>query len=344
MKIRNLSAIAILVVISLSACKTKKAEEESTYDSIPVKTMTVEYTTESAKVLVSGNIEGNKTVRLGFMVAGKIDFIAAEEGETIKKGQLLASLDSENYSIAKDMADAKLDQAQDDYTRLNELHQRRSISESDYSKVSNALKVAKAQQRLQSKNLEDTKLFSPIKGVLLKKGVEEGEIIDKGLQLFAVSDIYTVKANASVPESELQHVKIGNSASVYIASLDSSFTGKIVEIGTLADPATRTFNVKVELQNQQLLIRPGMTAELNLDFGQTTQIIALPAEAVLRDLDNSAYVYVIDKTDDKAFKRLVTLGKIIGNKIEITSGLSDQDTVVVAGQFKLTNGCSVIFK
>ena len=337
-------AVIALAILALNGCQNRKSANEKSEQPISVRTQKIGETILENTITLSANMEGNKTVRLGFMVPGKIDYIAAEEGEAVQKGELLASLEQESYRIALEMADAQLDQAQDDYKRLNELHKRNSLSESDYSKITNSLRVARAQQHLQAKNLADTRLLSPIKGVLLKKGTEVGEIIDKGLPLFVISDIYTMKANASIPEAELHRIKIGDKASVYLAALDSTVNGKILEIGTLADAATRTFSIKVELNNPDLLIRPGMTAEVKLQTNTRSTVISIPAEAILHDGDNSSYVYVVDTTAGKAFKRMVSLGEIRQNNIQITSGLNENDLLVVAGQFKLHNGSAISIK
>ncbi len=192
MKIKYFFSLMLIAIIGFAGCKGKKSIDKNANEAIPVTVQKLQIVSVNEEISASANIEGNKTVKLGFMVAGKINYIAAEEGATIKVGQLLASLDPENYSIAKEMADANLNQAQDDYNRLSIMHNRKSISESDFSKVSNALKVAQAQQHLQVKNLSDTKIYAPINGVLLKKGTEVGEIIGTGLPLFVVSNIQTV--------------------------------------------------------------------------------------------------------------------------------------------------------
>jgi RND family efflux transporter, MFP subunit len=344
MKEKILILTLLVASLYLWSCGEKKETENNGDRVIPVNVKPIQMSTTRQEVTVTGNIEGNKTVRLGFMVAGKINYIAAEEGRNIRAGQLLASLDPESYRIGKDMADANLAQAQDEYSRLNLMHDRKSISESDFSKISNTLKVAKAQQHLQNKNLSDTRLYSPINGILLKKGAEKGEIVSIGMPLFVVSDIRSVKVNASVPESDLHGLHIGNIANVYVASLDATFTGKITEIGSLAEASTRTFNVKVELKNPELRIRPGMTAEVRIQTDKTRQSIAIPAEAILHDVDNSSYVYVADNTKKRAFKRKIALGTIQGNDIEIMSGLDTGDLLVITGQQKLSNGSAITLK
>lgn len=344
MNLNQVFAVTVIATIGFGGCKTKKETDSVGNDAIAIQMYKVQNISSNKGIKVSGNIEGYKTVRLGFMVAGKINFIALEEGETIQAGQLLSSLESENYSIAKDIADANLDQTQDEFNRLNQMYERKSISESDFSKITNALRIAKAQQRLQAKNLSDTKLYSTLSGVLLKKGAEVGEIINTGMPLFVVSDISKVKVNASVPESELHLLNIGNEAKVYVSSLDSTFIGRVSEIGSVAEAETRTFAVKVELKNNQFLIRPGMTAEVQFSTNQSEQHSSIPAEAVLHDIDNSSYVYTVDTTKNQAFKRNVSLGDISGNQIEVISGLNLGEMVVISGQYKLSNGSVITSK
>ncbi len=344
MKIKKICPVLFITALGLVSCKTNDTHEQNEAEVFAVETQQIKATSSSKQLKVSGNIEGNKTVRLGFLVAGKINYIAAQEGETIEKGMVLASLDPESYEIGLEMADANLSQMQDDYNRLQELYNRNSVTESDFVKITNGLRAAKAKRRLQAKNLEETKLYSPIKGVMLKRGVEEGEIIDQGMPVFGVSDIYKVKVIAAVPEMELRFVKLGKHARVYVPSLDSTFTGKIIEIGTLAEPTTRTFNVKIELNNPDLLIRPGMTAEINIITDEMISQITLPANAILHDANNASYVYVVDTAVDKAFKRTVSLGKIIGDDIQIMSGLNLTDIVIVSGQHKLSNGALIKVK
>jgi len=343
MRKNMLSLFFILTALMMNSCTEEPANKRA-MDPVPVISQKVERVSVNREISASGNIEGNKTARLGFPVAGKINYIAGEEGMTIGAGKLLAGLDPENYRIAKEMADANLAQVQDEFNRLSVMLERKSLSEADFSKISNALKAAKAQQQLQNKNLLDTRLYAPFHGVLLKKGAETGEIINAGMPLFVLSDISRVKVSASIPETDLPQVKPGAGAHVYIAAIDSTMTGRIIEVGSVSEPTTRAFNVKIELKNPGLKIRPGMTADVKIASGQQTEIIAVPAEAVLRDLDNSSGIFVVDEKKSQAFKRKVSLGRMTGNNIEITSGIRPDEIIVVGGQHKLNDGSFVTFK
>lgn len=328
--------IALCLAVSCKNRNTPASGGEPA--AIAVKTEEVKSQTVNAQIAVSGNIEGFTTVNLGFMVPGKINYESAIEGENIKKGQLIASLDPTNYSIAKAQADVQLSSTVDEFNRLKILHAGKSLSEADFSKISFSLQQARLQQQLQQKNLNDTRLYSPISGVLLKKHAEEGEIVSVGMPLFTVSDIRKIKVLAYVPEGELHEIKLGQTADVSITALGKTFGGKVIEIGSAADATSRAFAIKIEVENPGLLIRSGMIADARMTGSNKKQTILLPAECIQQDLANQSYVFVVDNTQNKAFKRRVSLGSMFSNKIEIVSGLSDKEIVVTSGQKKLSDG------
>ena len=221
------------------------------------------------------------------------------------------------------------------------MHDRTSVSESDFKKISFALDEAYTQQRLQGKNLSDTKLYSPISGVLLKKLAETGEITGVGNPILVIADISTVKVNAYIPENELHNIQLGQKATVQISALDSSFQGKVTEVGSAADPSSRAFTIKVEVPNPKLLIRPGMVAEIKLSSKESHAAITVSAEAVLHNTNEESYVYVIDPEQKKAFIHNVSTGQLVDNRIEITNGLNNGNIIVTGGQQKLSNGAFV---
>jgi RND family efflux transporter MFP subunit len=333
---------AFLTILLLAGCTGKKSNPVTNETAIPVLTTKASRIRSGTEISLSGNIEGSKTVRLGFLVAGKIDFIAANEGHLVAKGELLSSLDPTNYGIAKELADIQVNQVQDEYDRLKLMHDNKSLSESDFAKISYGLQQAKVQQKLHTKNLADTKLYSPISGILLKKLCEVGEITGVGIPLFVVSDIRKVKVSAFIPENELHNIKLGQDARVIVSSLNDTFNGRIIEVGSAADAASRAFSVKIEVENPKLFMRPGMIAEVTIVTGQDNELMVIPVETVLHDFNNQSFVYVVDESTGKAFKRSVSLGKVMDDKIEVISGLKETDLIVSGGQQKLVDGSPVI--
>lgn len=333
---------ALLTAILVTGCSGKRSNNVSDSYAVPVIAGKAARINAGKKISVSGNIEGFKTVRIGFLVAGKINYIAANEGEFVKKDQLVASLDPASYEIAKDLADIQVNQVQDEYDRLKIMHDNNSLSQSDFARITFGLQQAKTQQRLHTKNLADTKLYSPFSGVLLKKLCETGEITGAGMPLFVISEISKVKVSAFIPEDELHNIKIGQEATVNVSSVSDSLKGRITEVGSAADIASRSFSVRIVLDNPQLLVRPGMIAEISINAGRGEEIIAVPAQAVMHDYSNLSYVYVADTVTNKAFRRNVSPGRIFDDLIEITAGLNENELVITGGQQKLIDGSPVI--
>lgn len=342
--IRKEICLIVIASILIGSCRSGDQTSGKEDTAVPVITARAKKTPSNKNISLSGNIEGNRTVRLGFLVAGKIDFIAAEEGQMVQQGQLLASIDPASYSIAKEIADAQVTQVQDEYNRLKVMHDRNSISESDFTKISCGLQQALAQQKLHTKNLADTKLYAPFNGVLLKKLAEVGEITGVGIPLFVVSDIRRIKVTAFIPEDELYSIKLGQDAEVTVSSLPGTCHGKVTEVGSAADPASRAFTVKIEIDNPKLLIRPGMIAEVSLGSGVGKNILTIPMEAIQHDPANLSYVYVADSIKHKAFRRNVSLGQIMGSQIEITSGLAENEIIVTGGQQRLVDGANINYE
>lgn len=331
-------ALLLVFAIGLNGCHNdiNKGVQQKT---IPVVTEKAEENSVTQDVFVSGNIEGNKTVKLGFMVTGKIEQISVSEGQNVAYGQLIATLDASRYTIAKEITDIQVNQAADEYSRLKTMYDRNSVSESDYKKIDFTLQGAKAQQKLQNKNLSDTKLYAPFRGVLLTKVSETGEIVAAGTPVLIVSDISKVKVNAYIPEHQLGQIRIGQTANVQISALGESFTGKITEVGSSADVTTRAFTVKIEVANPGLKIRPGMIAEVRLPATQQQSVLAIPASAILRTPEGQSYIFIADK--GQAFQRNLGVGNVYGDKIEIVSGLSAGETIITGGQQKLANGSKI---
>lgn len=337
----NILALVPLILF-LAACSSKEKGNEYGEDkSKSVKTEIVSSAPISDSVTYSGNVEGTTTVKLGFMVPGKINQIARKVGQFVSKGQLIATLETTNYALNKQLADVQLKETADEYQRLKLLHSRGSLSESDFSKMGFTLEKAQVQQQLEVKNLKDTRLYTPIDGILLSRQAEPGEIIAAGTPLFEIADIRRVSVLAFIPEGELSGLRIGQNASINIASLSKVFKGKITELGAIADAASRAFTIKIMVENNSLQIRPGMIATATIPIKALKTSIRLPAECIINDLGNQSYVYVVDKPSQKAFKRKVSLGKMMLNNIEILSGLSVGETVIVSGQTKLSDGALI---
>lgn len=332
--------LAIGVLTLLGACQKEPPEAPAAPPSIQAQHLRAQV--RRGDLSLSGSVEGSRTAKLGFLVAGKIAAISAQEGQEVRAGQILASLDPESYRLALEIADAALAQVQDEYDRLATLRTKGSVSESDFAKVTYGLRQAKAQRQLQAKNLADTRLVSEFSGVLLLRGAEIGEIVPSGTPLFTVASIDPVKVTAQVPEKDLRHLRIGQSAKLRIDAIDTTLVGKVVEVGALADATTRSFSVKLEVANPRHRLRPGMIARIAIASQDSSRSLLLPLACIQRRSEGDAVVFVVDSARSQVFEQRVSLGTVVGDSVEILSGLNEGAFVATQGVAKLHDAARIL--
>lgn len=291
----------------------------------------------------SGTIEPDNTAQVGFAVSGIVNNINVQEGQHVNTGQLLASIDATEYSNALAIADAGLEQAEDLYARLDGLYKKGSLPEKDYIDIKTKLAQAKANKSINAKRIADSRLLSPMSGIISSRVIERGSTAAPGVPAFTIIKTDQVYARISVPESEVGSLSNGMDVIVFIPTLSDTVKGRISIINPQADAVSRTYSVKVKLGNASGKLLPGMIAETNIQTRKSVDIIIIPATAVVRDADAIAYVYIATE-QNKAIRKRVTTGNLTGNnEVIITEGLTPGDKIIIAGQSRIKDGSSITF-
>ncbi|UOY08285.1 efflux RND transporter periplasmic adaptor subunit [Muricauda sp. SCSIO 64092] len=332
----------ILVKTTLILLLISCSEEKEAPKTIPVPKVSVKEikTVADAEAFhYSGTIEADNTVMLGFSVPGRVSQVVVQEGQKVNKGQLLAVVDATTYENAFDIAHAGLEQANDNYGRLKRLYEKGSLPERDYIAVKVAVAQANANKNLAAKNLSDTRLYAPFSGIITAKMTDMGATVAPGVPAFTIMKTDQVYAKAAIIESEISKLGIGRSATVEIPSLNESFTGMVAIVNPSADPLTRTFNVKVRLNNLENKLLPGMISNITIKTGNDIGAITVPTESIIRDADDILYVYVVE--GKRVIRKRISVDGFKGNEVVVTKGLSIGDKVVVAGQRDIRDGQTV---
>ncbi|MBD0776940.1 efflux RND transporter periplasmic adaptor subunit [Maribacter sp. ANRC-HE7] len=338
MKIHHLFFITALLILSSCSEKKEKVKESKV---LKVEITKIVSNTENETLSYSGTIEADNTVSLGFMVAGRVAEIYAQEGQKVKKGQLLASIEATSYKNAYDIADAGLELANDNYKRLDELYTKGSLPERDFIAVKVGLAQANANKNMAAKNLSDTKLYAPFAGMITAKLTEMGATVAPGVPAFTVMKTDKVYAKASISESEISKLKVGSEAQIEIPSMHKTFTGKVAIVNLSADAVTRTFNVKVRLDNSENQLLPGMISNIKIHTDNNQEVISIPAQAVVRDINDITYAFIVE--NNKAIKKRVDIGDFKGNQVVITKGISAGDLLISKGYTNVKDGQEVTF-
>lgn len=325
----------IIAAICLMASCNKKTEDPKTQkQATKPKVEVVQVTTEEVEQLYeyTSVVEAEAVNNIAPTIAGRIDKIYVEVGDRVTKGQKLVSMDASNLDQAK----AQLDNLELTFSRLDELYKVGGVSKSDWDSQKTALDVARTNyQNL----LTNTTLTSPLNGVVAMRNYDSGDIY-AGNPILQIQQITPVKMNINVSENQYTSVKKGMKASVKLEVFDNEeFTGTVTLPYPTIDSRTHTFPVEITLPNGNGKVRPGMYARVTMNYG-TNQNVVVPDKAIIKQQGSGdRYVYVYK--DGKVSYNKVELGRRMGDRYEVLSGVADGDLVVTIGHTKLNDGMEV---
>lgn len=326
-----------------TSCGFKK--EKSTV--IPPVKVDVIAATNSAQIhsrQYSGTVESGDGADMSFSVAGTLKGIYVEPGQKVSKGQLLAEIEAGSLQNACQVAEATLAQAQDAYARLKKLHDANALPDMQWVDIQSKLSQAENAAAIARRAVGDARIYSPVNGIVSEKLADVGQNVAPAVPIVKIVSIGDVKVSISVPETEIGAMTPGTKALVSAESIESgSFEGILTQQGVVANPLSRTFDVKFKVPNTSGVLRPGMLCNVTLvkptnDDTENSNII-LPANAVLLSADNRRFVWLAK--DGKATQRFVTVGKLLSDGIEIKDGITEEDSVIVAGMQKVCNGTKI---
>ena len=266
--------------------------------------------------------------------AGRIRKINVEVGDYVTKGQILAEMDR----LQLDQTELQVQNDDIEYERLKGLYKEGGVSQSDFE-------TAELSYKLRKTNLanlrENTILRSPINGFVSARNFDAGDLFSMSSPIFTVQQVTPVKLLVGISESEYTKVKKGQAVTLTVDAIPGqTFNGKIERIYPTIDPATHTFKVEVNVPNTDRVLRPGMYARVNVNFGFRHSVIVPDQALVKQEGTGTRFIYVL-KADNTVSYLPVTIGRHIGQEYEILSGLEEGATVVVKGQSTLRDGVKV---
>jgi len=334
---RTLTIISCLVcVVGLTSCGNKQKAEETV---VQVKTITVSPMSQAGSKSYVGTIEESYGSQLSFSTMGTVSKVLVDEGQAVRQGQVLAELDKSTVLNAYEIAKSTLNQAQDAYNRLNTLYKKGSLPEIKYIEMQTQLAQAQAGERIALKNVNDCVLHAPFSGYISKRMVDAGNNVVPGFGCFKLVKIDQVKVKISIPEKEIAEIKKGQDINFTVAALDNrSFTGKVTEKGVQANALSHTYDVRLELNNQDHVLLPGMVCSANIDVEKSDDSIILPQEAVMLDGERT---FVWLAKNGQAKKCVVTTGGVNNQGVIIADGLQSGDEVIVEGYDKVSEGTKI---
>lgn len=327
--------MATLLCLVVAGCKQKAETKESV--SVKVETKTVKLSSINGLRNFSGTVEEMSGSTLSFPIGGTVKQIYVSSGQMVSQGALLAEVDETSLRNAYNGALAIRQQAEDAYERLKMLHDNGSLPEIQWIEVQSKLKQAISAEQIAKKGLEDCRLYAPFSGYISEKNVEIGHNVLPGIPIIKLVEIGSVKIKFAVPENEIIKMQRGMKMNVYVPALDNrSYEGKIAEINVTAHPLSRSYDVKIIVDNHDKSLLPGMICRAYVKDESLKQAVILPSQVIQLDKGNRYFVWL--NIDGIAQKQMIQIGNITEQGVIITSGLKPGDQVIVRGQQKISSG------
>ncbi len=333
-KITYMKKIIYLVAVSafLVASCTPKSKDVTEQKVLQVKVEDAKIQNVNQVIDFTGNIEPFVKNNISSSSAQRIEKIYTEVGSRVTKGQLLVQMENLAYTQAK----IQIMNLKVDLDRIDALYKAGGASKQQYDQIKTQYDVAVDGLSNLDKN---TKLLSPINGVVTQRNFDNGDLT-MGQPILTVMQLQPVKIMVNISEEFYPKTKVGDPVDITLDIYDGKvFRGKISLIYPTIDPATRTFSAQVSIPNSDLKLRPGMFAKAVVNFGAKERVVIPDKSVIKQSGTNDRYVYILDGNTVVYTK--VILGRREGTVYEVLSGVEAGQKVVIAGQSKLSDKAKV---
>lgn len=329
-----------------------------------VKTLEVTLEPIRETLELVGNIEAETEIPIQPRVSGRLVTLMVEEGSEVKKGDLIGVIDDEAFVLQVQQTEANIigikanmEQAKVNASRLKsekeryrELLDQRYISQWEYEQAENAylaaeanldtlkaqLEVAEKNYQLQKLQLEQTRIYAPISGYILRKFVTPGINLTSGTTIVTMASLSPVKLIFNIDQKDAARIRRGMSVNfVNDAAPNRIYSGKINQVAPVYDPKTRTLALSVNIDNYDRSLLPGMFGIVTVLMSGKDFALVVPQEAIV--VNSQKGVFVVGDDNVVRFQPVKT-GLEAEGRVEVVSGLKAGDKVVVVGQNRLRNG------
>lgn len=345
--------IGLVGVFHSGVLSSGKNQIQNNTAGVNVKTAEAQYINTVPKLILNGSIEGKTSATISAKLAGRVERVMVQEGQHVSAGDALAKLESvelaNSVRTAQDAvtkAQINYDLAVTDYNRYQALHAQGAISQQTLDTAEAKKRTALADLSSASNNQSNAEqqfaygvITAPVDGVVANVTVTVGQVVSPGTALMVVEDIGQVYAVVNVEQKDLGLVKQGQPAEVVVDTYaDKVFSGTVEMINPEAGSSNRMFRTKVKIDNADNALKSGMFSKVQLATGDAVQILTVPQAAIIQK-QGIYYVFAIE--NNKAVRHQVQVGMVIGDHIEIKSGIQPGDRLAVSNVSQLKDGDAV---
>lgn len=295
-----------------------------------------------------GDVATDQNILIYPEFSGVLLEVLVDEGEHVRKGQLLARIDDGGLSSQLAQAEAQAALAKTTFERQERLWEQRIGSEIQFLEArTNFEAVTNSVEQLRSQ-MSKTQVRAAFSGIIDEVISDEGEVVSPGqnqlFRLINLSDMYIVTA---VPENYLSQVKKGTKVLVEIAAAGFEFESEIEQVGNFINPNNRTFEIRVSVPNNNQQVKPNLIATVKLNDYSSENAISIPENLIQKNAAGENLVFVVVPETDStgvAKRRIVETGYDYENTIEILQGIEAGDLLISEGGRKIGDGEQVKFR
>lgn len=343
MKLRYCIYVLMLITVSCSHNVPEQIKERLTGDSIqeriiPVGVLYIDTMSNVVRTTYAGTLQEGHSMELSFKYGGTLQYLYVKEGTQVRKGQMLAKVNSSTAMSTYRSANATLAQAKDAYARLKKVYENGSLPEIKWQEMLANVEKAQASADMAQAMLNDNVLRAPYSGYIAEINVEKGQNISPMMPVMKIISKGDMMVKIAIPENEISNVNMNDSAQITIPALGSYvYTGVVAEKGLTADFVSHTYTVKVLLDSQNVNMVPGMIGKVTLQSDVKTGII-IPGNAILLG-NNGKFVWIVKR--GKATRSYIETAGYSGTGVVVSSGLRPGDHVIVEGYQKVSENMKV---
>lgn len=306
--------------------------EEDT-DAVPVQVISPTRGDISSFILFSSNVDSEKVVDVYPLTSGIIEKINYDEGDPVKKGDVLAVLDDREAVINEQKARINYEKMRMEFGRQKEIYEKQMLSKEEFERFKFNLETARLDWEHNRLLLSYTRIKTPITGVVSRRYIKAGNKINTTQMAFSVVNTREKIAVVNIPEQEKGFVFLNQKC--IISSGKEQVPGLVKRISPAIDPDTGTFKVTVNISDTKNVFSVGQFVNVKIIKKVHENVVLLTKDALLYE-GGKVYVFVVGQ-GNTAFKKPVTLGFEEGNTVEITEGVTENQKVVTAGKSTLKN-------
>lgn len=341
-----LPTLSIFVLIYGTACNSKPEENQANTEAIPVKTQIISPSIVSFPIVCTGIVASDQEARLSFKTGGVIASLSVDEGETVRKGQLLGSLSLNEINAQVAQANEGVEKARRDLQRAESLFQDKAATTEQVQNAKTGLTVAEQNLNIAKFNQQYSSIVSPVNGKVLRKLMNEGELAGPGSPVFIVESDQSNDRIVKTTVSDVDWVRLSLNDTAKI-ELDAypgiEFTAIVAEIAAAADQMTGTFPIKLRFVNLSKAAATGMVGKITITPQKPETQMLVPMEALYEANEGKAMIYVLNSDKKTVSRKEIKIINILKDQAAIV-GLDGAAEIVTSGVSYLRDKSTVTVK